>query len=169
MKKQIRIEEALSKKTRKKRNVVERFLESFEIKDNGCWEWKKINASHKYGTFTINKVIILAHRFSYFFYKGNIPEGMEICHKCDNRRCVNPNHLFLGTHYDNMHDAIKKNKITHEKGETHARAKLTEKEVYEIKGLLKNGMMQRRIAEKYGVHEETIRCIKIGRNWRHLK
>jgi len=73
-----------------------------------CWEWTAAITKVGYGELTIRQNVLLAHRVSYELAFGEIPRGLLICHNCDNRKCVNPHHLFLGTHKDNTHDMMKK-------------------------------------------------------------
>ena len=77
-----------------------------------CWEWKGAIQTSQYGQYVIRKKELsinkLAHRFSYEYFIGEIPEGMLVCHKCDNKICINPYHLFLGTHQDNTNDMVSK-------------------------------------------------------------
>lgn len=78
--------------------------------DDDCWNWTKWTAKG-YGGFTVDRKTVLAHRFSYEIHSGPIPKGLYVCHSCDNRLCVNPKHLWLGTHRDNMNDAIRKGRF----------------------------------------------------------
>lgn len=90
---------------------MERFLNKVD-KTDGCWNWTaSLRGKTGYGAFKINKKVIDAHRMSYLIHKGDIPSGMYVCHTCDNRTCVNPDHLFLGTAKDNWQDGFDKGRI----------------------------------------------------------
>ena len=160
---------------RRKRPALVRFQEQYSpVTESGCWLW---NGSTKYGMFTIDDgSMIGAHRASWILHKGEIPSGLFVCHKCDIPCCVNPDHLFLGTQSDNLKDMFAKNRADRNnpnrikalpKGKRHHRsmAKLTEKQVLEIRGM--NGS-QRSIAEKFGVCQQLISKIKRNIYWSHI-
>lgn len=82
-------------------------------KTQTCWNWTGNLNMHGYGYAMFKGKVWIAHRYSYFLSKGDIPEGMEVLHSCDNRKCVNPDHLSIGTHMDNMIDMIRKGRHAH--------------------------------------------------------
>jgi predicted XRE-type DNA-binding protein len=149
---------------------------TWKIKENGCWECtshvstKSENGYHRMRRKYLNAGKIYIHRLIYEECFGEIPEGMDVCHKCDNTHCINPEHLFLGTHTDNMQDMLKKNRGNKAKGEHNSASKLKEKDVLQIIMLLQKGeLSQAEIAKKYKVDKTTINKIKVGENWKHLR
>jgi predicted XRE-type DNA-binding protein len=112
----------------------------------------------------------LAHRISYGLHVGPIPKGggVCVCHKCDNPKCVNPDHLFLGSHADNIADRDVKGRQVTLKGSKNVNAKLTEAAVKEIKLLLASGVMQKLIAKQFDVSQSNVSDIKRGRIWGHI-
>lgn len=135
---------------------------------NDCWLWLGGKGSDGYGIFRTDKSI-RAHRFSYQLAFGPIPHGLSVLHKCDKPPCVNPRHLFVGTHQENMNDAYEKGRYPHiRQGEENNLAKLSEKQVREILSLA--GIInQRQIAKQFNVHPATICLILKGKNWSHLQ
>lgn len=128
---------------------------------DGCWEWTGALTSAGYGQW--RRGCQQAHRFAWQLVNGPIPNGKHVCHTCDNRRCVRPSHLFLGTHLDNMADRNTKQRHAH--GEGHARALLTVEQVRQIRAAPR---AVRALAAKYGVSKSTIYAVRSGQNWRHV-
>ena len=130
-----------------------------------CWHWTGY-LNKGYGSIRINGKMIKAHRFSYELHKGDIPESMFILHSCDNSMCVNPEHLSVGSHEDNMRDKVNKNRQA--KGSNNGNSKLTQEQVREIKNKINLGISQRQIAKEYRVSNPAINKIKTGRTWAHV-
>lgn len=110
---------------------------------SGCWLWEKFVAPCGYGRFSPNRATSIgAHRVSYKLFKGEIPEGLLVCHRCDIKICVNPDHLFLGTHKDNCDDMNRKGRHPHSK-KTHCKNghALTDDNRFITKRLAKNGKL----------------------------
>jgi len=163
--------------TASEENKLERLRQSFEkyiIRNKeGCWGWKG-SLKKKYGSLQYGGKYksISAHRASWILNFGPIPEGMFVCHNCpggDNPNCFNPNHLFLGTPTDNVHDMHKKGRANILKGQEAPGSKLTEFQIMEIKKLLKQNITLQDIADKFNVHIFTISDIKNNRTWKHIK
>lgn len=134
----------------------------------GCWNWSAYVAITGYGKYgRPGDPNTLAHRGSWVEANGPIPKGMLVCHKCDNRRCVNPKHLFLGTHADNSADAVAKGRQA--RGSRSGPAKLKEADVSIIKWCLEAGVKGAKLATLYGVTGAAIYSIADGSNWRHVK
>lgn len=158
-------------------SMTERFWRKVQ-KTDSCWLWTG-SKSREHGT--INRGprgagIMYAHRFSYELHFGAIPEGMSVCHRCDVPLCVNPAHLFLGTHTDNMQDMTKKRRnglTVHPdsapKGERHAGSKLTEAQVREIRRLhAQGGMTYKQLGEMYGISLPLAYAVVKRRLWKHI-
>jgi len=152
---------------------IKKFFEFVKKTDN-CWEWLGHKSFGGYGAFWFNDRIVGAHRFSYELHNKKIPKGAGyhgICvlHRCDNPSCVNPEHLFLGTQKENLRDMIKKNrrKYTGMQGGKNGRAKLTQKQVEEIRKLYATGgFLQIELAKRFFVTGENIRKIVHNLRWK---
>lgn len=137
-----------------------------------CWEWLDHCTKGGYGQFKLGHKMLTAHRVSWNLTYGPIPEGLCCCHKCDNRKCINPNHMFLGTKKDNTQDMISKGRhsyVSHN-GITNGRAALTESQVIEIRRLytLENHMLQKELALLFGVSKSQIGNIIQRKVWKHI-
>jgi len=131
-----------------------------------CWEWRAYRNRDGYGSFSgKNRRLVGAHRVSYQLCCGADPGDLHVCHTCDNPGCVNPAHLFLGTHSDNMRDKESKRRGRHAKGESHWRAKLTEEDVLVIRASTDSTYA---LAKRYGVDPAVIGSAISGKTWCHL-
>ena len=143
----------------------ERFLAKVSPREDGCWIWTGLVRPDGYGATRFEGREQGAHRVAWKLFRGKIGPGISVCHKCDVRTCVNPEHLFLGTPAQNAQDMRAKGR--NHTGEKHRSAKLTLNQVRRIKAMLaEDKMYMSEIAREFGVSETTIRAIKSGRTWR---
>lgn len=137
---------------------------------SGCWIWTGSIGQNGYGKFSFLSKTWLPHRVSWLLFKGSIPKKQFLCHKCDNPKCVNPDHLFLGTHKENMYDMIKKgrkhiNPIFKMSSEKSLNAKLTnEQAIFIRKSTLKNV----ELAKMFNVTPPTIGSVRNGKTFRDI-
>lgn len=147
-------------------NNVPKFWD-YVIRTEGCWDWSGSIDENGYGTFGTNKC--LAHRLMWEELNGVIEDGLQVCHKCDNRCCVNPEHLFLGTSKENMQDKVSKGRANMPHGEKSWKSLLSEEDVRHIIVLCsKSSLYEREIAEQFGVSRSCISQISQGKNWKHI-
>lgn len=164
--------------------MIERFEKQYMPEPNtGCLLWLGAYFSNGYGAFWIGGgKTVRAHRFSYEAYKGEIPKDLCVLHKCDTPACVNPDHLFLGTHIDNAVDRNAKNRHAFGnrsgakkhpekvvRGETSGMAKLKTEDVLEIRKMHASGLTQKAIAEKYGICFQNVSSIVTRLTWKHVE
>jgi hypothetical protein len=143
----------------------------------GCWEWNGNKTRHGYGRIVIvndegKREHWTTHRLAYKHFHPEWDEDGYILHSCDNPCCWNPDHIRVGTQYDNIHDMISRGRRVlppPPKGERNPRAKLKEKQVYEILRLLKAGSKMRPLARQFSVDRRTIKFILAGNTWAHLR
>lgn len=129
-----------------------------------CWLWTG-SKSGGYGNFAFNGKTVKAHRYSYIITYGSIPDGMEICHTCDTPACVNPRHLWAGTHGDNVRDCISKGRGNKSYGKAHSKAIMTEQDVREIRA---SGRSLAALGRLYETTPENISAIQKRRTWKHI-
>lgn len=136
----------------------------------GCWVWTGgTDGQHGYGCFKVDGKTKKAHRISWELTKGPIPQGQHVLHRCDNPRCVNPAHLFLGTHRENMADKAAKQRGNSPRGERAPRSRLTPEQVRQIRRKYAPGTYgYRRLGREFGVDKDSIRAIVTGESWSHL-
>lgn len=146
----------------KYKDSIGRFMLRISIKENGCWEMNSGVRDNGYSRININKKSFYGHRFFYEYFNGKIKTGNFICHKCDNRKCVNPNHLFQGTQKDNIQDAINKKRFP---VGSRLSKKLTEDDIIEIRS---SNECNEYLASMFGVCRQTISLIKRRKTWKHV-
>lgn len=135
---------------------TQRFVRHFAKPLRGCWEWKSSCRPDGYGEFRLYRTTLRAHRVSWRLFNGAIPSELCVLHRCDNRKCVRPTHLFLGTRADNMADKMQKGRFLHD--EAHPTAKLAPIIVRAIRSEV--GLSQKAIGEKYGADQSWISRIR---------
>lgn len=148
--------------------IEQRFLKKLSLpKTGGCIEWLGNLLPQGYGLFGAHGKSYRAHRFAWEREKGLIPDGMQILHTCDNRKCVNVRHLRIGTAFENIKDMYKKGRAI--VGSKSVHAKLNEKQVIEIRSKLKSGYLLKEIAVEYHISEANVSLIKNNLKWKHIK
>jgi len=180
----------------KPRDAAARFWEKTYQQETGCWIWLASVTNIGYGRFWLHGRMLSAHRVAYELTHGAIPDGRFVLHNCDNCLCVNPAHLYLGTHQQNMADMRERNRQakgdrhgsrthperlatgemngsrTHPekrpRGEKHARAIYTETQVREIRHMAKNGRSKASISRLLGIPRGSISDIVTRRRWKHI-
>lgn len=131
--------------------------------ERGCLEFRGCTDEHGYGRINKDGKLIRIHRASWIEQRGHIPDGLFVCHVCDNPPCWNVEHLFLGTHADNMADMKAKKRNPGRKGDAHPYAKLSSSDVAEIRKI--HGVYNEDIGRLYGVCKSLIGAIKRGEVW----
>ena len=156
------------------RDPIPRFWKKV-TKTDGCWLWRNPDPSNGYGKFSYQGQVMGAHRVSWLIHYGDISDGLWVLHKCDTPACVNPDHLFLGTHDDNMADMTAKHRGRYQqhpetvtKGEQHGNAKLTENDVREIRRLRANGTPRQTVAQMFGISQSNVKQITARTAWAHV-
>jgi hypothetical protein len=142
-----------------KKPIQERFM-SHVKQTGGCWLWTAHRMKNGYGLFRMSDRHHLAHRVAHRLFNGEIHSGLDVMHACDNRCCVNPSHLSLGSRKENMAGAIQRGRMA--SGERHGRAKLSEAQA---RGVFAAAGSQRIIAEQFGISQSAVSQIKRGKRW----
>jgi len=158
----------------KPRPVEERFWDHVSRASPAeCWEWQGAIEGSGYGYMTLTRTPrrwVRAHRLSYEMHHGPIPDGLAVCHRCDNRLCVNPAHLFAGTWGDNNADraARGRGRENRQHGRANLNAKLTEANVREIISAVASGESQGSVSRRIGISQAQVSKIVHGKSWAHL-
>ena len=156
------------------KNILKWYVKKLETrfwknvnKTDTCWIWKGVQFGHGYGNFRCCGDSCAAHRISWIITHKRIPEGMQVLHHCDNRLCVRPDHLWLGKNIDNVMDKVKK--LRHDFGEKHPGARLTEKQIIEIRSLYKPyTMTAKMLSKKYEISISNIYSVLKNKIWKHV-
>lgn len=142
----------------------ERFVEKYEVVPSGCFQWK---SKTEYPKFFVSGAYIKASRYAWQKANGRtLSQDEHVCHKCDNPRCVNPEHLFVGTHTDNMRDKVRKGRSPDLRSEKNGRAVLDKQKANAIRELHATGKLsQDRIGSLFGVSQETVSRVVLRKAW----
>ena len=149
---------------------MDRFWSKVKVCDQSeCWPWIAGGRGVGYGAFKLKGEVIDAHRVAWMLTQGKIPDGLCVCHHCDNRACVNPAHLFIATRAENNADMARKgraaNAASGNNGANKAISKLTPSGVVGIRNLAAAGHQLRALGRQFGVNEKTIADVVYGRTW----
>lgn len=139
---------------------------------NECWQWTGCTTQKGYGRFNVGGPIHFAHRVAWVIRRGPIPKGLWVLHTCDNRGCVNPWHLFLGTQTENMRDAAQKGRLIGRRtarGRELPQTKLTERDVASIRRRYEAGERQHVLATAFGITQPTVSKIIRKENWKYIE
>lgn len=172
-------------------SLTERFWRRVDRDQQGCWLWKGTTIGHGYGSLANKGRPVYAHRLSWEIHYGPIPPGIFVCHHCDVRNCVRPDHLFLGTHLDNVRDMLSKGRMGQQihperypkgdahysrtqpqrlaRGEHNANSKITEDDVRTIRARRAAGETMVSLGAEYGMSPTAIMFIVKRRNWAHVE
>lgn len=158
----------------KRKPLAERFWDKVDQRGpDECWEWQAFRLPGGYGKIAADrvrgepKVSLTAHRVAWEFTNGRpVPDGMRVCHRCDNPPCCNPAHLFLGTAKENTRDMLSKARHCH--GERYPHHKLTEDDVREIRKLKAAGVTYDELERRFGVTRAPLHRIVTRRSWGHV-
>lgn len=153
------------KRNEPKSDPRKRFEANYTPEPNsGCWLWTGTIGREGYGQIKLNGKLWRAHRLAYELFIGEMPDGLGALHKCDNRQCVNPDHLYAGTTLQNNRDMFARGRAP--LGEAKAQAKLTEAIVRAIRQSTEDHTT---LAKRYGVSRPAVRNARIGRTWAHVE
>lgn len=140
------------------------------VVESGCWEWNGGRTGQAYGAVRIGSRQVKVHRASYRHFNGPLPQGLVVRHKCDNPPCMNPDHLELGTHRDNMRDRDLRGRGVQHQGSRNPAAKITEQDVRDIRKEYARGVLtQAMLGEVYGLTQSSVGEIVLRKTWGGVK
>lgn len=142
-----------------------KILDNHVVAESGCWEWTRARHTQGYGITWDGIKVRRAHRASFAVFKGEIPDGMLVCHSCDNPCCVNPDHLWLGTPGENSRDKVSKGRGVSLRGSRQNGAKLSSLDVRSIRALLGAGVRASAVALAFGVSGSSVTMIGKRKRW----
>lgn len=142
------------------------FMSKVSKQPDGCWIWKGVVPWHGYGVHCFNGISARAHRMSWLLFNGIIPEGLLVCHRCDVTTCVNPDHLFVGTHVDNLRDRDKKRRLAF--GTRHGLSKLTEAQVKSLRNKNLTREEVKQLAIEYKITLSAAESARSRKTWKHV-
>lgn len=150
--------------------LLPRLLAGYVRAENGCLVWTKGKTKAGYGTISVDGEKRYTHVVQYERHHGPVPAGKEVCHSCDTPACGEPEHLFAGTHVENLADMVAKgrHRCNPTKGSRSPNAKLTEAQVVEMVAMRAAGSTHKEIADRFGLHRKSIPNILSGRSWAHV-
>lgn len=148
------------------------FKERSVVDASGCWNWRLYAFPNGYGGFSMQvngrTLTKSTHRGAWEAVHGPISKGAVVCHRCDNRLCCNPDHLFIGTQSDNIKDMVAKGRGRAPRGEAHHACKLTSRDVSIIKLMIWLGVHQKHMVELFGLSQQSVSDIWRGKRWAHV-
>lgn len=153
----------MTRAKRPRKRKPEEFFWDHVQKGDGCWEWQAGRNTNGYGEFGRYG---LAHRYSWQLANGESPGKRWVLHRCDNKRCVRPDHLFIGDRRANVDDMLQKRRQA--VGRRNGASKLTEEQVREIRALREQGLSLRQIAKRFGVNDMNVHYICKRITWAHV-
>ena len=152
------------------KDLQERFEEKYEpVTESGCWIWTAQLDKYGYGRIAVDRNSRLAHRIAYKLYRGEIPKGLHVLHNCDTPSCVNPSHLRVGTHADNMEDRANRKRGADTSGENHSMSKLSDLDVLVIRVRYAEGETQQSLANEFGVSNSLVSNVCTNKTRKHIK
>lgn len=151
---------------------LDRLKESYErhvVRGEGCWEWSGVLHKSGYAVLKYGKKQIGAHQASWLIHKGKIENGLWTLHHCDNKKCTNPDHIYLGNAKRNAQDREDRQRRPIRRGDSHPNSKLNEDQVKEIKKRMKIGITLTRLSKDFSISLGSLEAIKSGTTWKHVR